>query len=55
MGKIIKPISLNADNVLLRKEDYDALLQALDGAEAHAAFRQSNDQETFSTDVAHSL
>ena len=55
MGKAIKPISMNADNVLLRKADYEALLQALDDAEARAAFRKSNGQETFPTDVAHSL
>ncbi len=51
----IKPISENDDAVMLTRTDFERLLDALEDAEARAAFRDSAKQETFPRDVADAL
>jgi DNA-binding XRE family transcriptional regulator len=51
----IKPVAENDEIVTLEKADYDALLDALEDAEARAALRQSEGQESFPKEIADAL
>ena len=51
----INPVSRNDDAVLLTRADFEALLDALEDAEARAALRQGDSQETFPKELADAL
>jgi DNA-binding Xre family transcriptional regulator len=55
MNITIKPVSQNDEAVVLNKADYELLLETLEDAEARAAFRDSETQESFPKEVADAL
>lgn len=53
--RAIKPVSSNARTVTLSRADYEALMDAMEDTEAHAAFLATRGEETFPAAVARDL